>query len=263
MALNPIYTLENTKPVYNLHYSWVGWLKNKARFPASLFTGIQQCRSLWGSEGIDLENWDECGNQLQMLLKVTPSISPAFFNQRIKGRLQYVLRKLGSPVDFKRNNGFRSIGKHTREIVQAYIAKQSRKSDYIDPKFKEWLGQFHVDNRSVLLREADATGHGRYWYALNLVIVVENRNFPMARKDIFKKAKDCSLAIAEKKDFEIAELFVMPDHIHIALRGNIEYSPQKIALSFLNNLSYVFGYNKVWSEEYYVGTFGEYRLDQI
>ena len=85
----------------------------------------------------------------------------------------------------------------------------------------------------------------------------------MERKDTFGKARDSCLAIANKKGYEMAELFVMPDHIHMALRGNIEHSPQQIALSFLNNLSYVFGYNRVWSEEYYVGTFGEYRLDQI
>ena len=263
MALNPIYTPENTNPVHELHFSWVGWLKNNKRFPPALAIAIQQCKELWASEGIFFENWDEITDQAQLLLKVAPSVSPAFFNQRIKGRLQYALRKLGAPVDFKRNNGFRSVGKNTREVVQAYIAKQSRKSDYIDPKFKEWLEQFHVDNRPVVLRDADTTGHGRYWYALHLVLVVENRKFPMERRDTFGKARDYCMAIAKKKGYEIAELFVMPDHIHIALRGNIEHSSQDIALSFLNNLSYVFGYNRVWSEEYYVGTFGEYRLDQV
>lgn len=55
----------------------------------------------------------------------------------------------------------------------------------------------------------------------------------------------------------------MPDHIHITLRGNVNHSPEEIAISHLNNLSYIVGYNKCWSCEYYVGTFSEYDLAAI
>ncbi len=261
--LNPIYTPENTRAVHNLHYDWTGWLRDQASFPPLLSDAIDCCRPLWTSDGMQLEKWRSLRDQLQMMFSVIPELEPSLFSQRVKGRLQYALRNLGTPVAFRLKKGFRTLGENTREIVQAYIARQSRKSDYADPNFKQWLEQFHVDNRAVILKEAAATGHGRYWYALHLVIVVENRKFPMVRKDTFQKARDYSLAIAKKKGYEIAELFVMPDHLHIALRGDIEHSPQKIALSFLNNLSYVFGYNRVWSAEYYVGTFGEYSVGQL
>jgi len=261
--LNPIYTPDNTRAVHNLHYDWTGWLKNQASFPPVLPDAIDSCRPLWAADGMKLGKWESARDQLQFMFSVIPEIPPSLFSQRVKGRLQHALRKCGSPVDFRIKKGFRSLGENTREIVQAYITRQSRKSDYVDPNFKKWLEQFHADNRNVLLKEAAATGHGRYWYALHLVIVVENRKFPMIRRDTFQKARDYCFSIAKKKGYEIAELFVMPDHIHIALRGNIEHSPQKTALSFLNNLSYVFGYNRVWSPEYYVGTFGEYRLEQL
>ncbi len=41
----------------------------------------------------------------------------------------------------------------------------------------------------------------------------------------------------------------MPDHIHLALKGNIALSPEEIALGFLNNLAFVMGYNRVWKDE--------------
>ncbi len=55
----------------------------------------------------------------------------------------------------------------------------------------------------------------------------------------------------------------MPDHLHIALRGNLEHSPEEIALAFLNNLAYMMGQNAVWQFGYHVSTFGEYRMDAM
>lgn len=55
----------------------------------------------------------------------------------------------------------------------------------------------------------------------------------------------------------------MPDHLHVALRGRIENSPEEIGLSFLNNLAYALGRNRIWKDEYYVGTFSEYDVDTL
>jgi len=55
----------------------------------------------------------------------------------------------------------------------------------------------------------------------------------------------------------------MPDHLHMALRGNIEHDPQTIALSFMNNLAYALGQKPVWEFGYYVGSFGEYDMNAV
>jgi REP element-mobilizing transposase RayT len=55
----------------------------------------------------------------------------------------------------------------------------------------------------------------------------------------------------------------MPDHVHMSLRGDIEKSPQEIALCFQNNLAYALDQNAVWQHTYYVGTFSEYDMDAI
>jgi hypothetical protein len=55
----------------------------------------------------------------------------------------------------------------------------------------------------------------------------------------------------------------MPDHLHLALRGNIEHAPETIALSFMNNLADALGQKPVWQCGYYVGTFGEYDMNAV
>jgi REP element-mobilizing transposase RayT len=71
------------------------------------------------------------------------------------------------------------------------------------------------------------------------------------------------VAIAAKKGYAISELSVMPDHLPAALRGNIEQSPAEIARSFQNNLAYLLGQVRWWSDGYYVGTFSEYDMRAV
>ena len=42
----------------------------------------------------------------------------------------------------------------------------------------------------------------------------------------------------------------MPDHLHLALRGNIEQCLEEIALAMMNNLAYAFGQNPIWQSSY-------------
>ena len=71
---------------------------------------------------------------------------------------------------------------------------------------------------------------------------------------------DTCFKIADRKGYKISRLAVMPDHIHAALRGDIEQSPQDIALAFQNNLAYALGQVKHWASTFYAGTFGEYDM---
>ena len=76
-------------------------------------------------------------------------------------------------------------------------------------------------------------------------------------------AREQSFRIAEKKGYGISRLSVMPDHLHLSLRGNIEHSPEQVALAFMNNLAYALGLTRVWRDSYYVGTFGEYDMNAV
>ncbi len=56
---------------------------------------------------------------------------------------------------------------------------------------------------------------------------------------------------------------VTHDHLHVALRANIEHSPEEIAVSFQNNLTFMLRKGAIWRPGYYVGTFGEYNMNAI
>jgi hypothetical protein len=56
---------------------------------------------------------------------------------------------------------------------------------------------------------------------------------------------------------------VLPDHVHLALRGDIGQTAEQIALAFLNNLAWVLDRRPWWMCGYYAGTFGEYSMAAV
>ncbi len=122
--------------------------------------------------------------------------------------------------------------------------------------------QFTVVNPHVDLSRPTQTEHGVYWYNLHLVLVHEER-YQMGDERQLAKIRDQSLRVAENKGHTVSCLSVMPDHLHVALRGNVEHSPHQIALAFQNNLAYALGQLRVWRSTYYVGTFSEYDMGPV
>jgi hypothetical protein len=75
--------------------------------------------------------------------------------------------------------------------------------------------------------------------------------------------RDTALRVCAKKSYAASTLAVLPDHLHLALRGAVAQSPEEIALSFLNNLAHVLGRRPWWEAGYYAGTFGEYGMAAV
>jgi len=146
--------------------------------------------------------------------------------------------------------------------VEAYISRQVDKADCADPRFKDLLRQFTVSDANVNLAKATESNSGRYWYNLHLVLVAADR-YRMAEPAWLGNIRDGSFKIGNKKGYAISRLSVMPDHLHVSLRGNIAESPEMIALAFLNNLAYILGQKPYWEPCYYAGTFGEYDMNAV
>jgi hypothetical protein len=68
------------------------------------------------------------------------------------------------------------------------------------------------------------------------------------------------LKVAAKHEHLLSSGGILPDHIHLALGCNLAESPSDVALSYMNNLAYVFGMKRLFAFGFYVGTFGEYDL---
>ncbi len=260
MNLRPIYRPENTQPVHNLRFDWTGWFKGDPPQRENIKTAIEHCRDAWRKDGIEPETFSIEDAKIQIMARTGVQVAPVSFTQRIKGRLMHACRQSEMHVPFRRKVSFRTLGDNTRETVENYIDRQADKSDYVDPRFKRLLGNFTLTDKNIHLSEASQTTHGHYWYNIHLVIVIEDRRFPITKKENLSRLPGACMAIARKKGYAVSHLSVMPDHLHLAVRGAVDQSPEEIALAFLNNLSYVLGYNRCWSWEYYVGTFSEYTL---
>ncbi len=259
----PVYSPHNvTSPAYHLRYTWSGWPSSSA-FPTVAPDGLfQELDALWEEDGMRRLEMNWSPKLIQITFSVKPQVAPVFFTSRVKGRLQHALRESGNPTTFSGKIAFRGIGDNRTADVEAYIKRQVQKEAFVDPHFAEFLKQFTVTDPAVNLREPTKTYSGRYWYNLHVVLVVEQRSRFNDEASLTKIDRTC-LAIAQKKGYAISTRSVMPDHLHLALRGNIQESPEEIALAMMNNLAFAFGQNPIWQPGYYTGTFGDYDMGAV
>jgi REP element-mobilizing transposase RayT len=262
MGLQPLYTGLNVQPAFCLRYGWTGWPAIGASFPPGLGDVVIQAAELWEGDGLRLLESRCTGEMVQLTFSAKPVIAPVLAASRVKGRLQHALRKAGLPIQFSRKLALRSIGHNSTSDVEQYIRNQVSNAAFNDADFAERLRRATVRNPHVVLADPTETSSGRYWYNLHVVLVTEGR-YQRGDQPWLERIRDQSLKIARKKGHAISCLSVMPDHLHIALRGNIEHSPHEIALAFQNNLAYAIGQIRLWRYTYYAGTFGEYDMSAI
>jgi REP element-mobilizing transposase RayT len=262
MHEKPLYNAQDQQPAFALRYTWSGWASggNLQALPESSWTDLA---TAWETDGLRLLERTTHPDSALLTFSTTPAVSPVFLAPRAKGRLQHAFRKgAAGPVDFSRKVAVRSVGENTSESILAYIHSQVQNGEFIDPRFFEFLEQFTVVNSAVNLSQPTPTNSGRYWYNLHVVLVTDSR-CRIVDEVSLTVSRDGSFRIAEKKGHQIAALSVMPDHLHVALRANLEHSPADVALAFQNNLAFMLRKGPVWRPRYYVGTFGEYNMNAI
>src|SRR5262249_54442440 len=204
----------------------------------------------WESDGIRLLESSFSPKQVLLTLSARPHVSPVLLAARVKGRLQHHCRLAGSPVAFSRKVSVRSIGHNNRQSVEAYLAVPAGKEPLADERFRALLERLLVARPEVDLSGPTESRSGRYWYNLHLVLVVAGRH-RIGDEATLTLVRDTCLRVGDKKGYGMSTLAVMPDHLHLALRGDIGHSPQEVALAFLNNLAYAVGQRALWENGYY------------
>jgi hypothetical protein len=122
--------------------------------------------------------------------------------------------------------------------VENYIHNQVSNELLADQRFREMLASLTVVDPQVDLSLPTETNSGRYWYNLHLVLLTSAR-YRIGEEAMLVTIKETTLRICAKKGYRASTLAVLPDHLHLALRGAVEQSPEEIALSLLNNLAHV------------------------
>lgn len=262
MVPKPPYHVDRVTYAYQLRYIWTGW-PSEAPLPSeptkTLFAPLLE---RWETDGIRVLERYCSPRKVSFLASVVPWVSPVFFATRMKGRLQHALRCAETPVQFSRKLAVRTVGDTRTDQVEAYVENQVLREDFADPRFADFMHDFTVVRPEVDLSDATATRSGRYWYNLHLVLVVRER-FRFTEAVSLGKLRDGALRVAELKGHQISRLSVMPDHLHMTLRGHIGFSPEEIALNYMNNLAYLLREDELWQTSYYVGTFGKYDMGAI
>jgi len=262
MTLEPVYTAEHTKSAYRLYYNWVGWPSQQSRLPEPHDAFFAELASAWEEDGIRLLERAWSPRDARLLFSVKPGVSPILFTARIKGRLQYALRKQALPARFSRKLAMLSVGGNLISTVERYVENQATNMPLADPSTREFLRRFTVVDSTVNLAMPTPAAAGRYWYNLHLVLVTRRRICILDAQRLGVLRDGC-LRIAAKHKHQISRLAVMFDHLHIALRGAIAQSPAEIALCYMNNLAFLLRQDALWQPSYYVGTFGHYDLGAI
>jgi REP element-mobilizing transposase RayT len=262
MPPEPLYHADRQEPAYHLRYGWTCWPSGKRFINLPSPEILASLASDWDGDGLRVLEWQWSDRQIQITFSTTPRVSPVFLAARAKGRLQYILRGAGSPQQFSRKVAVRSIGDNHTSEVQAYIVNQVRRAHFADNAFAEALSEFTSIDSVVDLSAPTQSARGRYWYNLHLVLVSDLRA-EIGDWATLRRIHDLCFLIAGRKGYMLKAILLMPDHLHMALRGDIDRSPQDIALSFQNNIAYALGQKPIWSENFYVGTLGEYDMGAV
>lgn len=261
MPAVPLYDPASADAAYELRYSWTGW-PSSGRFTAPMAELVAAVQAAWEDDGMKVLEQHCAAEVVQILFSARPNLSPQFIAARAKGRLDHAARKGGKTLAFSRKLAVRSIGDNTRRDVEAYIERQVRKERFADARFEKAMEQFTVCDPNVDLSMPTETARGRYWYNLHMVLVVDGRR-RISEQRILAQLRDATANIAAKKGHLISRLSVMPDHLHAALRPSPEESPIDVVYAYQNNLAYMLRTGRIWTDSFYVGTFGEYSMQAI
>jgi len=256
----PLYTYQDIRPAFHLRYTWTGWPTEGTHFPSQPDDAFfHELDTAWMTDNLKRVSMQWNADEIQLAFSTIPIVAPTLFVARVKGRLQHALRLAGTLVKFSRKVAFRSIGDNHTSDVENYIAQQVDKEQFVDPRFAEMLKRFTVVNESVAMNHPSESNSGRYWYNLHVVLVVADRARFRNEAD-FAKLDRALVATATKHQYQLAVRAWMPDHVHMAMRGNITESPSEIALAFINNTAFAMGQNAIWQQGFYGGTFSEYDV---
>jgi REP element-mobilizing transposase RayT len=190
--------------------------------------------------------------------KIARSGSPPGDLASPEAQFQTLSAKSTGNVRFSRKVGMRAIGENITDVVIRYVREQLAHVDLADPRYRATLVEQAIEDPALDLASPVETNSGRYWYNLHLVMVLAGRH-RLGREDGALRLRPAGLDVAARTGCAVKALAIMPDHIHIALRGNIARSPVEIGVSFQNALADAAGC-RLFADRFYVGTFGEYGL---
>jgi REP element-mobilizing transposase RayT len=253
MSLQPIYTRDNCRFAAPLQWGLtVFWRSPQSR--DDWFASLEQALA---PDGIRL-----LGHRFQspavsqFVISTLPHVTPRLIVQRVKGRLQYLVRGQW-PKAFRGNYALRSFGKMTRQIVERYVEGQVDHHRMAEARVEERLRRYQIVDNDIDFSVPQRTSQDLFWHNLHIVLVHRERWMDI-REETLCGVQQMILRVTRAKGYLLSRAGILPDHVHLTLGCPFEVAPVDVALGFLNNLAYVHGMKPMLQYGAFVGTFGEY-----
>ncbi len=192
----------------------------------------------------------------QFLVTTKPDVPPLRIVQRVKGRLQHVVREQ-FPKALRRHSAIRSVGKVKRDIVQTYVASQLEHHPMANERVRQRFEQYQQSNPTINLGLKRYTSHGVFWHNLHIVLVHWER-WRVIEDSRLSAVSEMIAGVSRARGYFLQEAGILPDHVHLLLGCGFGDSPRDVALSFFNNLAFAQGMQPVYQCGGFIGTVGEY-----
>ena len=198
---------------------------------------------------------------LLLLLTSQPQVKPLTIVQRVKGRLQHLLRSK-SPVKWHRNFRLTTLGDANIATVENYVATQLQHHKMASEFSQQNLADFAWEDPQVKLAEPIFSSHGQYVLGLHLVLVHSER-WNCASRSFLEKSQRGILTTAKKYACSVSRLSILGDHLHATIRFHYDLAPGELAIACMNNVAYYHEMLRLWTDSYYVGTIGSYDMNAV
>lgn len=188
-----------------------------------------------------------------LLLDSRANVSPHTIVQRLRGRLQAVLRRWDAKA-LAAEDELSSIGTFSQQAVEALLRQQRFYSPPSAPTPEpSRFVEYRWDDPTVDLNRASEFQNKRYWYNLHVV-------FTFAEIVCLLNDNELGLVwqtlmrVAQQKQHWLRRAEIQTDSLQACLRGQWMESPEEIALTYLNEFAFSVGQRKVFGDNYLVGT---------
>lgn len=212
-------------------------------------------------------------NNLRMLLSLRPEHSVAEAVKKIKGNSSRLLCRQYSDFQpghvWSRGYFAKSTGKIEESVVSAYIAGQAEHHGY-----KRGAASL-VSSYEEREPAPSLSYHNHAAFNLTHHLVLETERHAHLFDDVSGCAMiDYFLRVAAKKQFQIAQIRVLPDHCHLRVRLHPTMSVLDCARGLMNNSWAMMNRRfpgalierntwNVWEPSFYAGTTGDVTTAEI
>ena len=265
---------KSLQSAYQLHYYLcLRTKRNKPLFSASICSSLEEhLKSICDYCGYHLLDRSSREDHLRLVLSLRPEHSVAEAVKKIRGNLSRSLCAEYSELEAGRlwSRGYfaKSIGTVEDAITARYIASQAEHHGY-------------TGGSASLICEYDESGslplwsHNHATFNLTHHLVLETQRHAHVFDDVTGKALiEYWQRVAVKKEFQIAQIRVLPNHCHLRVRILPAMSVVDCILALMNNswmmMSERFwGVLKqtdawdVWEPSFYAGTIGDVTTAQV